>query len=165
MRLLRFLTLLVLTVWVGGLAVLGAVAAPAIFDVLGGLDPAGGRDTAGLVFGTVFAHFQWLAWALAVLLIGLMGTRAALGPRPRRFAWRMWAIVAMLAMSLTTGLYIAPRIDAIRADVDGPVAALPDADARKAAFGQLHGASNGLMVVTLLAGVWLIWVETRDDHR
>ena len=32
---LRYVALLTLVVWVGGLIVLGAIAAPAIFDVLG----------------------------------------------------------------------------------------------------------------------------------
>lgn len=165
MLLLRFLSLLVLGLWVGGLAVLGGVGAPTIFDTLEAADPVGGRETAGLVFGAVFARFQYLAWALAVLLLGLMGARAALGPRPKRFAWRMWTILAMLAFSLTSGLYVAPRIVALRAEVGGPMAELPDRDARKVEFGQLHGASNALMLLTMLAGTWLIWVETRDEHR
>ena len=71
----------------------------------------------------------------------------------------------MLALSLTSALYIAPRIDAIRAEVDGPIATLPDTDARKVRFGELHGASNGLMLVTLLAGTWLLWIEAKDGPK
>jgi hypothetical protein len=162
MSLLRFLSLLVLTVWVGGLAVLGGIAAPAIFDVLEAADSTG-RETAGLVFGAVFGQFQRIVWALALLLLGLMGARAALGPRPKRLAWRMWTISAMFALSLATGLYVAPRIDAIRLEVGGPVASLPETDPRRTEFGRLHGASSAFMLITLLAGTWLIWIESKES--
>lgn len=164
MSFLRFVSLLALAVWTGGLAVLGGVGAPAIFAVLEQLDPSGGRETAGLVFGAVFNRFQQLAWILAAVILAGLGARAALGPRPRRFGWRMWTIATMLAISVTTSFYVAPRIDAIRESVEGPVAGLPDDDVRKVRFGQLHGASNGLMLATMFGGIWLIWIELKDGH-
>jgi MFS family permease len=164
MSVLRLLTLLVLAIWIGGLAALGGVAAPAVFSVLQDLDPVAGRETAGRVFGAIFVRFQYLSWMLALLLMALLGTRAALGPRPRRFGWRMWVTSGMLAVSVAAGLYIAPRIDAIRDEVHGTVQALPDDDARKVEFGRLHGLSNGLMLATVIAGVWLVWIELRDKH-
>jgi uncharacterized membrane protein len=164
MSLLRLLTLLVLSIWIGGLATLGAVGAPAIFSILEQHDPQAGRETAGLVFGAIFVRFQQMAWVLALLLMALLGARAALGPRPRRFGWRMWVTTAMLAVSLTAGLYIAPRIDGIRDSVHGPVQRLADDDPRKLEFGRLHGISTGLMLGTMLAGVWLMWIELRDKH-
>ena len=70
----------------------------------------------------------------------------------------------MLAMSVTSAVILSPRIEAIRADAaGGSVRTLPDSDPRKAEFGRLHGASTGLMVLTLIAGVTLIWVEMRDS--
>jgi hypothetical protein len=66
-------------------------------------------------------------------------------------------------MSLAGGLIIAPRIDAIRRSTDGPVAGLADGDARRAEFGRLHGISNGLMLISLLAGAGLIWTEMKDQ--
>ena len=92
----------------------------------------------------------------------LFGARAALGPRPRRMALRVWTVVAMLALSIVTAEVIAPRITRVRDRVTGPIAALDEADPRKIEFGRLHGASNGLMLVTVLAGLGLLWAETRD---
>jgi len=69
----------------------------------------------------------------------------------------------MLAMSLGTGLVLAPRIDAIRDRTPGTVASLPDTDPSKIEFGRLHGLSNALMLVTLVAGVGLFWVEMKDQ--
>ena len=156
--------MIVLALWVGGLATLGFLAAPTIFGVLELHDAEAGRAMAGEVFGAVFQRFQHAAWALGGLLLALYGLRAALGPRPRWLAVRMWTAMAMLAMSLATALYIAPRIDAIRQSTTGTVAGLPDTDPRKGEFGRLHGFSNGLMLVTLLCGVGLIYAELKDTH-
>jgi hypothetical protein len=87
-----------------------------------------------------------------------------LGPRPRRLGLRVWTATGLLAISLAGGLVIAPRIDAIRRSTEGPVAALPDGDARRTEFGRLHGLSNGMMLLTLLAGAGLMWAELRDPH-
>jgi hypothetical protein len=70
----------------------------------------------------------------------------------------------MLAASLTTVLVIAPRIEGIRTSVSGPVAALPVTDARRAEFGRLHGLSNALMILTIVAGLGLVWAEMKDPH-
>ena len=160
----RVASLLVLAIWVGGLAVLGFVAAPTIFATLDAYDAATGRALAGLVFGAVFERFQQWAWALGALLIVLLGLRALLGPRPRRLAWRLWAVSGMLALSLATALVITPRIDEIRREASGSVSALPDTDPRKSEFGRLHGLSNVFMLTTLALGIGLFWLETTDTH-
>jgi len=164
MVVLRVASLLVLSIWVGGLAVLGFVVAPLVFSTLEAQDPAGGRALAGLVFGAVFARFQDYAWGLGGLLILLLGARALLGPRPRRLGWRLWTIVGMLALSLYAAFVLTPRIDRIRRDTAGSVSALPDTDPRKQEFGRLHGLSNVFMLVTLVGGVGLLWIETTDTH-
>jgi hypothetical protein len=163
MSLLRLASVLILAAWTGGLAVLGGVAAPTIFSALEAHDPVAGRTLAGLVFGAVFERFQHLSWGLGAVLLLLLGARAALGPRPRRLAVRLWTVTAMLAMSLGTGLVLAPRIDAIRERTPGTVASLPDTDPAKIEFGRLHGLSNALMLVTLVAGIGLFWVEMKDQ--
>jgi hypothetical protein len=164
MALLRFASVLVLALWVGGLATLGSLAAPEIFSVLERHDPENGRVLAGEVFGAIFQRFQHVAWVLGALLLALYGVRALLGPRPPRLGLRVWTATALLAISLAGGLYIAPRIEEIRRSTNGPVAALDPGDARRAEFGRLHGWSNGLMLLTMLAGVGLIWTELRDQH-
>jgi Domain of unknown function (DUF4149) len=162
MSLLRFASLVVLAVWIGGLAVLGGLGAPTIFSVLEAHDPVAGRELAGLVFGAIFERFQHVAWGCGALLLALVGTRAALGPRPRRFGLQMWLIGGMLAASLYSGLVLAPRIDAIRASTPGPIAALAEDNPSRQEFGRLHGWSNGLMGVSLVAGLFLIWWNVRE---
>ena len=162
MSLLRFVAVVALALWVGGLVALG-VAAPTLFQVLEQHAP-NGRELAGAAFGDVFARFQHVAWGLGTALLASIGARAALGPRPRRTGIRIWIAATMLALSLASALYIAPRIERIRASVPGPVASLPATDARRVEFGRLHGASNALMVATIVFGLGLLWFETRDTH-
>ena len=159
---LRFASLLILVVWIGGLATIGFVGAPAVFEALERHDPANGRMIGALVFGAVLARFHRISWILGAGLLGVFGLRAALGPRPRRLGIRLWATAAMLAMSLTAGLWIAPRIETIRAATSGPIANLPERDAIRIEFGRLHGVSTALMVLTIVIGAGLIWVVMKD---
>ena len=101
---------------------------------------------------------------LGGVLIILLGARALLGPRPRRLGWRLWTIAAMLALSLFTAFELAPRIDQIRRDTSGSISSRPDTDPLKQEFGRLHGLSNIFMLVTLVGGVGLLWIETTDTH-
>jgi hypothetical protein len=164
MTFLRFAAFLGLAVWVGGLAVLAGLGAPALFDVLELRDPAGGRELAGLLFGVMFERFQYVAWGAATILLVSLGLRAALGPRPPRTALRIWVVVAMAAISVVTIFVIIPQIDEIRLAVDGAVASLPAADPRRIEFGRWHALSSALMLVTIVFGLGLAWAEIRDQH-
>ncbi len=162
MTLLRFLSLVALAVWIGGLGVLGAIAAPAVFQTLEAHDPSAGREAAGVVFGAIFQQFQPAAWICGGLLLALFAGRAALGPRPRHTRVRVWLVVAMLAVSLTTGLVLVPRMDRIRVEAPGGVTRLPAEDTRRLAFDRLHGLSSSLMLLTLAGGLALFWFEAKD---
>jgi len=164
MAFLRFTALLALAVWLGGLVALGGIAAPTLFEVLEARQHPGARELSGALFGAIFSRFQYVAWAMGALLLASLALRAALGPRPRHTAIRMWTLVAMLAMSMATSFVIIPRVDAIRDNVKGPVASLPADDPQRVLFGRLHGLSSGLMLLTLVAGVGLVWIELRDQH-
>lgn len=159
---LRVISLALVATWIGGLAVLGIIAAPVVFEVLESHDPVAGRTLAGLLFGTIFERFQHLAWGLGGGLLALLGLRAALGPRPRRLAIQLWLVIGMLAASAYTGLIIGPRIDHLRNTTPVAMASLPEDDATRVEFGRLHGLSNGLMALTLMAGLALFWIETRE---
>ena len=61
---LRYAAVLALVVWIGGLVALGALAAPAAFDVLGALG-AEGRTLAGSVVGETLRRFNLVAYGCA----------------------------------------------------------------------------------------------------
>jgi hypothetical protein len=148
--------------WIGGRVALGAVAAPAVFATLEAQDPTTGRTLAGLVFGEIFQRFQVVSWLLGLLFAAALALRAAMGSRPRHFAVRLATVAGMILVSLVTSLFIAPRIDRLRQETPGAIANLDDRDPRKIEFGRLHGLSNGLMLVNVIAGFGLVWLEAND---
>ena len=99
---LRYAALLALVVWVGGLLALGAIAAPATFDVTAWRHTADGRVLAGAIFGETLRRFHLVSYAAGGLLLLTLLTRGILGPRPRRFAWRAALATVMLAASLVS---------------------------------------------------------------
>lgn len=164
MEALRWVSIVALATWVGGLVTLGAVVAPELFQLLARHDPAGGRELAAYLFGALLGSFQYVAWVAGGLLLASLALRAAIGPRPRRTALRVWTVAAMLTASVLLSLVIAPRIDAIRAETKGTIAARPADDPLRVQFGRLHGLSSGLMLATVLAGLGLLWAEMKDRH-
>ena len=69
---LRYAAVLALALWTGGLVVVGAVAAPAVFDILGARSAAHVQVTFGPVFGYTILHiamFLLTGFMAATLLI------------------------------------------------------------------------------------------------
>jgi hypothetical protein len=158
---LRYASLLALVVWVGGAIALGAVAAPAMFDVLGAGGEAG-RSTAGVLFGEVLRRFHVVAYVCAAVLMISLTTRAVLGPRPRRFALRLAAALVMLICTAWVGLMIAPEIERARRDLKVAPSTLPADDPRRGAFERMHRMSTSLELVPVLGGLALLFYELRD---
>ncbi len=160
MFLLRYLYILALVIWIGGLVVAGAIVAPSVFEVL--QRAPDGRVLAGAVFGEVLRRVHLLAYAMAAVMLVAFGIQRVLGPRPISFGIRAAIIGTMLAVTIVSGYVISPRVEAIARTVDGPIASLPTGDARRTEFYRLHGWSNLLLAVTALGGLVLLWWEARE---
>ncbi len=157
MSALRFVSLLALTVWLGGMVTIGSVAAPSAFDVLGS------ADAASLV-GEMLRRFHLVSYgAAAIVLVSLTGM-ALLGPRPRALGLRLALTAAMLAAMVVSGFWVDRRIAVMRREIGQPVASLPAGDARRIAFGRLHGLSTMLLLFATAGGVMLVYWETRDPR-
>jgi hypothetical protein len=118
---------------------------------------------AGLAVGAILARFHPAAYALIAVMGVTLGAIAALGPRPVRFGVRMGILAVMLALTLYSGLVVSSRIDRLRREIDGVVAALPPADPRRAEFGRLHGWSTALLSMVAAGGLTLLYWEARHD--
>ena len=159
---LRYVSLVSLAFWVGGLAALGVVAAPVLFDVLQAHDPETGRTLAGMAFGAVLESFDRMALIPGAIVALTLAWRGSRPVRPRGLVWRAAALAVMLALTVVTGAVIGPRIDALRIGTPTPIADLPDGNPVKAEFGRLHGLSGGLMIVVIAGGLALMWTELND---
>ena len=162
MVLLRYLYVVALVLWVGGLVSAGALVAPAVFGVLQAWNPAEGRVLAGQVFGAVLVRLTWLSYAMAFIMFVTLTLHRLLGARPLKYGIRVGIMAMMLLMMMAMGFYIIPEVNAIQAQVAGPVSELPAGDARRVLFDSLHWWSNILFSITALAGLALCWWETRE---
>ncbi|MGH9408405.1 MAG: DUF4149 domain-containing protein [Vicinamibacterales bacterium] len=160
---LRYVALLALVTWVGGLLALGGIAAPVVFDVTAARHVADSRVLAGALFGEMLRRFQPVSWTAGGVLLLTLIARAVLGPRPRRLAWRAAVATVMLAASLYAGLVVTTRMERLQADIGGvaPSSLAPD-DARRIEFGRLHGVASGLQLVPLLGGLLLMLWEMKE---
>jgi hypothetical protein len=162
MRAVRYVYILALVVWLGGMLVLGVLVAPATFQTLQALAPDTGRELGGAVFTAILERFHYVAYASGVLLLLTLATMALLGPRPRNLAVRSGLVAAMLAVALYSGAVVLRNADSIRREVGGRPSQLPADDARRVRFDELHVLSTRLMMVNIVGALALLFWEARE---
>jgi hypothetical protein len=160
---LRYVYVLALVVWLGGMLVLGALVAPTIFQVLQASAPESGRALAGEAFGSLLARFHYVAYGAGTLMLAALAAMAILGPRPRAFAVRCAITAGMLAVALYSGLVVLTTVDAIQRDVGSLPSRLPAGDARRVRFDELHVLSTRLMMVNIAGALALLYWEARGE--
>lgn len=152
MSILRYLMLLSLVVWIGGLIFFAFVLAPTSFQVL--------PDThlAGNVVGRALGKLHWIAIVSGVvfLLSSLLYNRFTAGTA-QLFALRHVLIVLMLALTLFSQFWMIPRMDSLRAQV-GDFAKITLNDPLRVQFDALHVWSTRVEGAVLLFGLVAIWV-------
>lgn len=164
MHVLRFAAVLAVALWLGGLVVLGGIAAPAIFEVVGARGVADGRALSGAIFGEALRRFHLAAYACgAVILLSLIGRRI-LGPRPRRFGVRFGLAIVILGATLYSGMVLLGQIDRLREKIGPGVAAssLPADDPRRVGFERLHRRSTLIQLIPLAGACMLLALELAD---
>ncbi|MBI2678942.1 MAG: DUF4149 domain-containing protein [Candidatus Koribacter versatilis] len=148
---LRFLMLLALVVWLGGIVFFGAVLAPTLFATL----PK--REMAGMVVTRSLGALHWIGIACGVVFLfaSLVYSRLTSGSAAP-LAWHHLLMVAMLALTLVSQYGVSPKMQALRRDMV-EIDSIPPTDARRAQFNQLHRVSTGLEQVVLLMGLAVLW--------
>jgi hypothetical protein len=148
---LRFVSVAALIVWLGGAVAVAGIVAPAAFDVL----PA---SEAATMVGEALRRFHLVGYVAGAALIAALAGAALLGPRPMAFWARLWIAAVMLAATLASGLWVNPRVAALRTD-PGAAARGP---AWRASFARWHGASLALMALTVAGGLVLVYWDVRS---
>jgi hypothetical protein len=162
MVLLRYLYVVALVLWVGGLITAGALVAPSVFGVLQAWNETQGRELAGQVFGEVLLRLTWLSYAMGGIMFITLTLHRLLGARPVKYGIRVGIMAMMLLLMMYIGFYLLPGVDAIQTEVQGPVSALAETDPRRMEFDRLHGLSNILFSLTAIGGLALCFWETRE---
>lgn len=151
MSFLRYLMLLSLVVWVGGLIFFAFVLAPTAFQVLPN------THLAGNVVGRALGKLHWLAIisGIVFLISSLIYSRMNEGTA-HIFAMRHVLICVMLALTLFSQFWIIPRMDSLRASV-GDFAAVPLTNPARVQFDALHVWSTRVEGAVLLLGLVAVY--------
>jgi uncharacterized membrane protein len=147
---LRFIYLLSIALWIGGMAFFSFMAAPSIFKVLP-------REDAGKVVSDIFPKYYWqgiICGAIALI------TSIALGTRDR---WntlliaRTIIIGVMVLGILYTVVILQPKVEAVKAQITS-FESLAPTDPLRLEFGRLHGRSFSVNAAVLLLGVIVVFI-------
>jgi uncharacterized membrane protein len=154
MSFLRFLMLLSLVVWIGGLIFFAFVLAPTVFAP--GILP--NTHLAGTIVGRALGKLHWIAIACSIVFLAssLFYSSVSQGS-PRVFAARNLLIVLMLSLTLISQFGIIPRMDSLRAQVSD-FSAVPADNPVRAQFDALHVWSTRVEGVVLLLGLAVVYL-------
>ena len=161
---LRYVYLVTLAVWLGGMIALGMTVAPALFQTLPALSPEDGRAFAGEAFKAVLIRFHPVAYACGGLALVALIAMAVLGPRPRHFGIRTLILATMIGVSIYSGWCVLGGIDAIQAEAGTLPSRLTAGDPRRVRFDQLHRLATMLMMVNIAGALALLGWEAADPQ-
>ncbi len=152
MSILRFLMLLSLVIWIGGLIFFAFVLAPTAFSVLPN------THLAGNVVGRALGKLHWIAIfsGMVFLITSLLYSYLTQGTA-HAFAMRHVLICLMLALTLLSQFWIIPRMDTLRAQV-GDFAQVPLTDALRVQFDALHVWSTRVEGAVLILGLVVVYL-------
>jgi len=150
---LRYVLLLTLVLWIGGIVFFSFIASPSIFKTLP-------REQAGHVVGDIFPKYHLLGYISCLVAVAcLLGLRQLGAVQSIRTA--MIFLVLMGGIQVTMGAVIGPKViearDAVKSTAPGP-----EKDRLEKKFRGLHGVSMILNLVLLILGlVLLYWLALR----
>ena len=154
MTFLRFLMLLSLAVWIGGL-IFFPILAQTSFAVL----PS--THLAGLVVHDSLLKLHWMGFAsgLVFLASSLIYNRTLFG-RTRALGVSHILVIIMLALTAISQFRIIPRMDALRAST-GEIGSLAANNPLRLEFDSLHAWSTRLEETVLLLGLVTLFSTSR----
>lgn len=158
MTILRFLMLLALVVWIGGLIFLAFVLAPTAFHP--GLLPS--RHLAGTMVGTSLGILHWMGIAAAIvfLISSMIYSRMTKGSA-RVLAGRHLLVILMLLLTVISQFAITPKMVAIREQV-GVMDNVPLDNPLRGEFNRLHVWSEKFEQGVLLLGLVAVFATARE---
>lgn len=149
LALARYAHLLSVAVWIGSIVFFSFIGAPAIFKAVD-------RKTAGDIVGVIFPKYYALGYVCALASLASLVFIGAKTGFTHSLKYGMAALAVMGALTLVSGAVIAPKArdvkQMIRAETDeAKIAEL------RGRFGRIHAVSATLNLLTLAAGLVLLW--------
>lgn len=156
MSFLRFLMLLSLAVWIGGLIFFAFVMAPAAFVLL----PT--RQMAGALVARTLPELHWMGIIAAVVFLAASGIQnRVMTGSARIFSLAHISVVLMLLLTLVLQFGIMPHMEALRSSIGVIDSVSPDNPARMQ-FDALHEWSTRIEGTVMLLGLIVIYLTARS---
>lgn len=154
MSFLRFLLLLALVLWLGGI-VFFAILAPNVFAVV----PT--REMAGQIIARLLTilHGMGIVAGIVFLLCSLLLARLT-GGAFKPWAARNLLVAAMLALTCVSQFYVFARMESLRRDMS-VIDQVAPSDPRRLEFNDLHVWSTRLEGGVLLLGLGVVFSVAR----
>ncbi|MDD5434167.1 MAG: DUF4149 domain-containing protein [Nitrospira sp.] len=149
MVIVRFLHLLSLVTWIGGMIFLVTIGAPSIFKVLP-------RETAGDVFGDIFPRYWIMGY---ICSITALATITIISINEQVYPWERIGLLAfMTVLTFFLGLVLAARTRKIRLQIraEGDT---PQRGIMTKKFRKIHNISVSLNVIILIAGIAVLFLS------
>lgn len=160
MAFLRFLMLLALVVWLGGLIFFAFVVAPTVFSP--GLLPT--RHLAGEIVGRSLGALHWMGIisGIVFLIASMIYSRVTVG-HARPLAGRHLLIALMLGLTLISQFAITPKMHALRAEA-GVIDNLSLDNPVRMDFDRLHVWSEKFEEGVFFLGLVALFLTARSLH-
>jgi uncharacterized membrane protein len=157
MTLLRFVILLALVVWVGGIIFFAFVLAPTAFSVL----PT--HELAGRVVSRSLTALHWIGVVsgLVFLVTSMILTKATTGTA-HPLATRHVLVLLMIVLTMVSQLAISGKMLTLRSQM-GVIDDVPTTDARRVAFNRLHEWSTRIEGSVLLLGLAALYLAAKQQ--
>jgi uncharacterized membrane protein len=158
---LRFLQLLSMTVWVGGLIFFAFVLAPTAFHVLPSFREA------GLIVGASLKIFDWISLTCGAVF--LVATALIFRAAPMRIRGR-YELQLLVALVMFLGMgYLAwniiPAMDNDQRLAGGDVNAVEPTNPARLHFEKLHVRSERTAGTVLILGLGVLFLMSRETAR
>ena len=154
MPIVRFVHFFTFIFWYGTLLYFTFIQAPVLFKNLP-------RELFGQVQSILFPAYYWISYACGVLLVVTYNLIHPLKSYVPQDCVKITALCLMLLFSLGQGLWIGPKVGALRVERQNAEAAKdqPKVDALSKEFGKAHGISSLFNLMVIIAGtVYLIYL-------
>jgi hypothetical protein len=155
MTFLRFVMLLALVVWIGGIIFFASVVAPTVFSVL----PT--RALAGAVVSRSLTalHYIGLVSGVVFLVASMLHSRLSSGSA-EPLATRHVLVFVMLLITLYAQFGLGARMLKLR-DSMGQIDSIAQTDSRRIEFNRLHHWSTRLEGTVLFLGLGVLYLASR----
>lgn len=148
MTIVKFIHIMSLVVWIGGIIFFSFFAAPSIFKVLD-------RELAGDVVGNIFPKYWLIGYICSPIALGTLIFLAKYSTAS--VGIRIVLLSVMLITVFFTGLAIGSKAKKIKAEMRATEDVVKKEEIRKH-FGKIHGISIMLNMAVLLMGIATIFI-------